>query len=1008
MTGKTAVALGAVLICGCAVQPSDTETLSIRVSEGTMLSFDASADGRFIVFDLLGQLWLMPAEGGEARALTDAVRDTAEDLDPSFSPDGQLVAFRAERSGRTGLWLLDIESGNVRQLTQLAEPDGYDGSAAWSPDGKFIAFEHMVSPDATHAQVMTVIALHHVDTGAQTELRIDGLPDPNVHQPSWSADGTQIAFISGAEGHRRIWVVDGTGGRARPVSDESLHAYAPAFSPDGRRLAFIGRDSAGRAQIWVQEIGASARQLTEHDDVAPTRVRWSADGSTLSYSADGRLWRIAAHGGEAVEFPFSAQLTLTRARRRSQAATRLTEPGKTVPARAFTSLSLSTDGRSIAAIALGKLWILPVGGEARAIASVPHSARHLAWSRSAPEVVWSAGSWNEEDLFATDLTSGATRQITRLPGREMLPTYSPDGREFAFVHADRDAVLRVVDAQLAVIDDTAQTRNLGVVNASWTASDVEVPQWTPTSDAIIVSNDWIPRKPTTATLISLAGARDTITYPDAPIFLRWLSDNSVVFVRHDRLWQAPFDRSGMLGRSQPLGNAAALYASAADDGTVLYISEDGLRLRAPSGSERRLGWPISFTTPLAAPLLIRNARIIDVTRGAATLPQDILVTNGRIERIAEPGAVTSKYATEIDAEHRFVMPGLIDLHAHIYRPDLLPGFLYFGVTTMRDQGAAIAPLVAYAEMFAAGVLAGPRVAYGGFQYYSDWPFDEDQGRGIEPEADAEHVERSVALAAAFGAQHVKTRTFRRWDINARMIAEAHRRGMRATGHCAHPLPLVAAGIDAKEHIGLCAVRGNGVSWPFADMTAYDDIIQLFRAAGIPVVPTISYFSLAAQLSADTSFLDHDRDLTPFMPEKSSLTWMTELGADERVDFARAARQAGSTAVKLARGGVTIGAGTDIWQLPTAIHMELQALVAAGFSPGDAIRAATADAARVIGAEAEIGTIEPGKWADLVILDANPLSDIRNTRSIWSVVQNGHIVDRAALRQAHGQSDATRN
>jgi hypothetical protein len=392
----------------------------------------------------------------------------------------------------------------------------------------------------------------------------------------------------------------------------------------------------------------------------------------------------------------------------------------------------------------------------------------------------------------------------------------------------------------------------------------------------------------------------------------------------------------------------------------------------------------------------------------ATLPKDILVTNGRIERIAEPGAVTSKYATEIDAEHRFVMPGLIDLHAHIYRPDLLPGFLYFGVTTMRDQGAAIAPLVAYAEMFAAGVLAGPRVAYGGFQYYSDWPFDEDQGRGIEPEADAEHVKRSVALAAAFGAQHVKTRTFRRWDINARMIAEAHRRGMRATGHCAHPLPLVAAGIDAKEHIGLCAVRGNGVSWPFADMTAYDDIIQLFRAAGIPVVPTISYFSLAAQLSADTSFLDHDRDLTPFMPEKSSLTWMTELGADERVDFARAARQAGATAVKLARGGVTIGAGTDIWQLPTAIHMELQALVAAGFSPGDAIRAATADAARVIGAEAEIGTIEPGKWADLVILDANPLSDIRNTRSIWSVVQNGHIVDRAALRQAHGQSDATRN
>ena len=138
-------------------------------------------------------------------------------------------------------------------------------------------------------------------------------------------------------------------------------------------------------------------------------------------------------------------------------------------------------------------------------------------------------------------------------------------------------------------------------------------------------------------------------------------------------------------------------------------------------------------------------------------------------------------------------PGLMDLHAHIYRPELLPGFLYFGVTTVRDQGSNMAPLVAYADAIAAGRLPGPRVGYGGFQFYSDWPFDEEQGRGIEPEADPNHIVRAVALAVAFGAQHIKTRTFRRWDINARMITEAHRRGMRATGHCAHPLPLVAAG-----------------------------------------------------------------------------------------------------------------------------------------------------------------------------------------------------------------------
>jgi imidazolonepropionase-like amidohydrolase len=334
------------------------------------------------------------------------------------------------------------------------------------------------------------------------------------------------------------------------------------------------------------------------------------------------------------------------------------------------------------------------------------------------------------------------------------------------------------------------------------------------------------------------------------------------------------------------------------------------------------------------------------------------------------------------------MPGLMDLHAHAERPDLFPGFLYFGITTVRDQGSKMAPTVAYADMIASGTLPGPRVGYGGFQFYSDYSLDEEQWRGIEPEADPEHIKRAVDLAVAFGAQHIKTRTFRRWDINAKMISEAHRRGLRATGHCSHLLPLVAAAMDAKEHIGMCEPRG--------DKYMYDDLVQLYKVAGIGVVPTISYLDLAVHLNEQPGLLDNDAELAPFLPAKDNFDWMVKLNPADRTLWTKWDQQAHEVTLKLWKAGVNLGTGTDIWQIPNGVHMELEQMVAAGLPPLAAIHAGTGGAARILGAEKDLGTIEVGKWADLVLLNADPVSDIRNTRKIWQVVKFGQVIDREGI------------
>jgi imidazolonepropionase-like amidohydrolase/Tol biopolymer transport system component len=990
--------------------PASLDTISITVREGTALAVDVSRDGRTIVFDLLGQLWALDAAGGEARAITDAVADTAEDADPSLSPDGTRVLFSGERGGRRGLWIVDLSGRAPRLPSETTFAEGFDGQGAWSPDGRTVAFSRaVIRVEGEDVTGWSEIALLDVASGAVRPLATEGLPEPDVRDPAWSPDGARIAFVAAwardGDGGR-VWSVPATGGAARPVAREDVRALAPAFSPDGSRLAFLAPDSAGRVQVWVQEVSREAgepgapRRLTDHADVAPTRVRWTAGGELL-YAADGGLWRVPAEGGAPTAIPFVATLAFSRPHV-ALPPVRFPALGEMRPARGHMGLALSPSGTQVGAIALGKLWVVPIAGEPpafgepRAVAEVPHTAHGLAWSPDEAEIAFAAGRLELEDLHAIDVATGALRRVTELEGGEREPLWSPDGEHLAFVHTTAEGFrLRVADARAGAAREPADTRDLGEVAATWVGETADAPAWRPDSRALLVRLDPHPVLGTGAELVSLTGERRRLErFADAPIFLQWLAAGPIVFARHDRLWSADFDDvRGVVGDPRPLSDAPALYPSAARDGTLLFLSGDGWRLRRLSGEEHALGWPLHFAPPVPAPLIVRDVRLVDGTGAPLSVAMDVFVREGKIERITPAGEVADAPGVRVlDAAGRIAIPGLMDLHMHSYDPAQLPGRLYYGVTTVRDQGSRIATLVATAEAMAAGVIPGPRVSYGGFQFFTDWAFDGEEWRGIEPESDPGHVARAVALAEALGAHHVKTRTFRRWDINARILEAAHRRGLRAAGHCAHPLPLIAAGMNAQEHIGACTGRGS----PYA----YDDILQLYRVAGVAVVPTILYGSMAVRVSRDRGIVP-DAGLDPWEPI-TGLDWMLGMSAANRAQAEAAVARDREMIQRFRQAGIRIGTGTDVWQVPWAVHLELEELVLSGLTPLEAIHAATGTSAEILGAADELGTIEVGKWADLVILDADPLADIRNTGRIHAIVKGGEIVDRAAIRALAGR------
>lgn len=958
------------------------ETVSFETTEGTRLAFDLSPDGRSIVFDLLGQLWRVPIEGGDAVALTDAVRDIAEDIDPAISPDGRRIVFQSDRPGGRTLWVMPAAGGPARRLASRAISYFTYASGAWAPDSRRVAY-------ATGG----TLGVLDVDGGTERVLRLDPLPaSPGLPAltarnaaPAWSPDGMRVAFVNTASnavrGDGRIWEVAADGGMARVLTIGP--GLAPAWSPDGSRLAFLARDARERWQVWVQSADGVARPLTNHDDVVTFRVRWTSDGRGLVYSADGGLWRVSSEGGAPARIPFRARVSFTR-QRATLRPVRFPEPGVNRVAKGFTSLSLSPDARRIAVIALGALWIGDVGARPRAVGPALEPGDNiLTWSADGQQVAWTERErpGRPFDLVASNATTGERRVLASLGQDIDAALWSPDGKWIAVFTGGH---LRLVDPAGATVQNIDQTRDLGAATPAWgTAS------WSPDSNAIVVATQLPPGQLGSmerAQWIRLDGTRQQVErFPRLPADFRILGDGHAMWVEHDLLWRAPFEGpSGVSAGAVKVSDEPAVEARFARDGSVLYLSSSGLRLRSPNGAVRDVLWPLQYQVRSAPPpLLIRGARVIDGRGSPLSEPSDVLVRDGRIVRIAPVGSIQASEARVLDAGGRYLVPGLIDLHAHIWDDASLLMWLHNGVTSVRDIASQRVKTADLRNMIEAGLREGPRIVYAGAMFHHG---DGYSTLGNQMVSDAADIARGMAINAGMGAEYTKERGFQNWQRAATVVRESHRFGMPVSGHCEHILAVVAAGVDGAEHVLDC----------FRDRTTMrDDYVALARASGEWVVPTAALRLSMVRVIDDPALLQAD-DVAPFLQPQYRSAYGTDAAAQRGRPALLASVQRLEAGVRRYHdAGVLIAVGTDS-PFPLGVHHELEALVESGLSPAEALVAATGGAARVLNAP-EIGTIAPEQWADLLLLDANPLDDIRNTRRIHEVIQGGRLVDRERLR-----------
>jgi len=364
---------------------------------------------------------------------------------------------------------------------------------------------------------------------------------------------------------------------------------------------------------------------------------------------------------------------------------------------------------------------------------------------------------------------------------------------------------------------------------------------------------------------------------------------------------------------------------------------------------------------------------------------NIVINANRIVSITPHGSKPPQ-SRVIDATGLTVMPGMMDMHEHLikeYGSSFGRLLLSYGITTVRSPGNVPGDVVEEKESIDAGQRPGPRMFVTGYILDGErtvW----EMGTPVSTPAE---VDRQLTLASELGYDMIKSYVHTDEPIRKHIVEGAHRLGLPVASHDIYPAS--AWGSDSVEHLD-----GNGCGRGYASKATqlnliYDDVVQILARSGMSITPTVSLFTPVTEFAKGDpdSNSDPRNVLQPSWVRGQPLfTFGSGPGGDLQIQHIR------SSILKLYKAGVKVVVGTDSPFTPVGIntHNEIEQEVRAGLSPFEALRTATAIPAEVLGVAKDLGTVEPGKLADLVFVEGNPLQDIRDTKRVRQVMKNGQL------------------
>lgn len=1006
--------------------------VELTLEEGTWMNLDVSPDGKTIVFDLLGDIYSIPMKGGEARCL---LRGPAFTVQPRFSPDGAHIAFTSDAGGGDNLWVMKADGSDRQQVTK--ESFRLLNNPCWTADGKYlIGRKHFT---ATRSLGAGELWMYPLSGGPGIQLTKKRTDQHDCGEPETSPDGRYVyysedispdpIFEYNRDPNGTIYAIqrlDLRTGEKLTLSRAPGGSVRPEVSPGGKRLAFVRR-VRDKSVLMIRDL-LSGEEVAVFDGLSKDgqetwsifgvypNFAWTPDGKHIVIWAKGKLRRIDVATKEVAPIPFlSTSIHQIREALRSPQDLDREE----IDIKVIRWPNLSPDGKTAYFQALGQIYVkkLPDGKPER-LTKATHREYHPQLSADGRKLVYT--SWDDKNggfLMLYDFDTGESRQLLTKPGHYAWPSFDAFGERVIYQRLGRGSTR----GSAFVIRPGVYVYNMmGGVNR-FLRKQGRKPRFHPTEDRFTVLES--EGKDTALCSYDMLGqdrrllatsrrAEDILLSPDA---------DQVIWEELFHIYLSPMPMVGGKLHLSPERKDLPVLKLSQDGGTYAHFSAEGTQVlhslgarlfrhemkdlaehkgeKPPEVETLNLGFKVRTDRP-ASNLVLTNVRLLtmhkDLSYERKLARAYIHIVDNKIAALGPmDGFVAPAAAKVMDLSGKTVMPGIVDVHAHMRSGSdgMLPqnnwsylANLAFGVTCTHDPSHDTEMVFAASELEKTGMMLAPRIfSTGTILYGAEARFK----AVINSKADAA---RHLRRMKAWGAFSVKSYNQPRRNQRQQVIEAAAELDMMVVPEGGsmffHNLSMILDGHTTLEH-----------ALPVAPL--YEDVLQLFAASKTAYNPTlvVGYGGIWGEnyWYQKTKVWESQR-LLNFVPRS-----LVDPRARRRTMFPENEWHhipLAESAAKLIKRGVVASVSAHGQMQGLCSHWDLWMFQQGGLDNYTALRTATINPARALGFDAHVGSLAVGKLADLVVLNANPVDDIRNSEKIHLVMKNGRLYDAMTLAEVY--------